>query len=93
MEEITETGEQKQKFSLAEVYKELIRAFEDDKRVKEELKAAGIKDGDPNASKVLWAKKYWWLIAVFIFIMLSLVGAEKPRRRSHHGYNSRGERY
>lgn len=81
------------KFSLKDVYGELMKAFEDDAMAKKIMEEDGIKLENPHQSKIAWAKKYWWVITLVIFVILTLTGAEKPRKRSHHGYNSRGEYY
>lgn len=81
------------KFSLKDVYRELTKAFEDDALASKLLEENGIKPENPHQSKIAWAKKYWWILTLVIFVILTLTGAEKPRKRSHHGYNSRGEYY
>jgi hypothetical protein len=81
------------KFRLKDVYNELINAISEDKADKKKCIDAGLPNTSPSVHKIIWFKKYFWIVAVFAFIGIALFNVKKEKKRSHHGVNKYGRRY
>lgn len=78
-----------QKEAFAELKKALAQEKEDNFLAKEEgtKYTYGRRLGD-------WAKKFWVVLLIWgIAFVVVWKALTPPPKRSHHGYNSRGERY